>query len=1150
MSVSKTADLDTTVRQSASTVQAATELFARWASYPDSAIIAGFTPRPNHIYTQVRAISARINQNYDGFPSDELRKSYATFLGKPVFVNHANHDPTRARGRVVAARYVENGSDKYIDVIQEVNAAKFPKLSRELLDGGLDAVSMGCEAARTICSFCGNEATGIFDMCSHVLNSKGKTLRRRAKHGMEDVLVFEECYDLGFFELSYVFDPADETAVVSNVLTANKKVAWPHSYDNPRAYDYRLVGYGGEDTDVCNICGEKIYGDLGDDNPKAAWLDENGEEGDDTHDHWPQTFAFRDGSRKQAELRPGDAGDRVYCDLPNCARWCLWGGEAHSAEWVSVPGDERSYDFCCKAHRYTHERRFPRWSTEGFVRNQLKLNALREVLGYGEVVAPPPIDTLHPDENADDSDDFHRYVDPPPELSMPDLDRAGEIDRLDDTPEGFEEFDLMGDDEEPEEEFKGFENFDENKILELGEEDEEPELGPDGEPLPGQEDKFDEDGNPLPPEEGEEGELPGVPPGADRPELEGEQPESNPFAKPGEPTEQKVPGGREPGPQVGEKPAEEKAGPFEKAEPGAKTGPEKPKVPEAPEAPKGEGVEEVDKEKAGTPPEEHKLPSEHLDEQKPLAKPAEDKKTPDDSVAVAPALDDDDLDALVQWLGTDDIGENDVDELIRWLAEEDHSPRDESRDKKQVASRATTRKGSRMSGSLADRGRVASRDRVRHQADQSRNDQGEQEETFLTQTPPAEPVETGEGEDITNTEDNLVAKKRRARAELLRRARQRKQAEEKTPDKVDPPLSGTDEQDLKGDFESADPNEGVQETQPKDAARRRQEAYRRRYAHFAKFVTAHYGKAPHEARSIGELRRWASRYARAQQMDIADLYPMLSGQIAAMRKRAEDDEDEGTSGKESEPPDFIKDKIEGDGDEDDRDDESGEDEDKKESRRKRAGEVPPEFEEHQFTKEDGGEKESSRQLALRRRAEQQRRKTADDKLDVAAPDGRVDVEAPTADDTDDEAQASQFDTGDFGNNAGDDVADPDLSTKQNFPPGEGKQSSRVKCASGMQAVRLAEAVVTAGLDENNEGRWSLASRYEKMAAAVVADRTALLERIIAVHGLDAPRKTAGNRGPSRSAVPANLGRRTATVPQQRVAANGSAGNPDSDLFFR
>lgn len=186
-------------------------------------LLKGWQPREGFTVTQVRAISARVNQNYDGFPSDELKTAAHTFLGKPVFVNHNNDDPTRARGVVVGARYVENGDDKYIEVLQEVDRIRFPKLAKEIEDGGLDSVSMGTEAGHTICSACDNKATDLTDMCDHVLFHKGQKVA--GKDG-EPVLVYEKCYKLGFFELSYVFDPADETAVVSKVITSSKKTAY------------------------------------------------------------------------------------------------------------------------------------------------------------------------------------------------------------------------------------------------------------------------------------------------------------------------------------------------------------------------------------------------------------------------------------------------------------------------------------------------------------------------------------------------------------------------------------------------------------------------------------------------------------------------------------------------------------------------------------------------------------------------------------------------------------------------------------------------------------------------------------------------------------------------------------------------------------
>lgn len=155
----------------------------------------GFRLKPGYIYTVVRAISARVNQNYDGWPSEELKKAYKTFIGKPCFVNHENHDPTKARGVVVASRYVENGADRYVEVVQEIDAQRFPKLAHEIKTGGMDSVSMGAEAGFTICSYCYNKATDLHDMCDHVRNHKGKTLTRFDKRTgkKEDVLVFESC---------------------------------------------------------------------------------------------------------------------------------------------------------------------------------------------------------------------------------------------------------------------------------------------------------------------------------------------------------------------------------------------------------------------------------------------------------------------------------------------------------------------------------------------------------------------------------------------------------------------------------------------------------------------------------------------------------------------------------------------------------------------------------------------------------------------------------------------------------------------------------------------------------------------------------------------------------------------------------------------
>ena len=201
-------------------------LVAEYQQDPNGAVLDDWEPREGTIITEVRAISARINQNFDAWPSDELKAAHHTFVGKPVFINHNNHDPDRARGRVVASRYVDAGEhDRYVQVLQEVEASRFPMLAKELMEGGLDSVSMGAEAREVECSYCANISTSPWDACEHI-PMKGSYLQRRTANGTpEDVLVYEICRKIGFFELSYVFDPADETAVASNVLVANRRQA-------------------------------------------------------------------------------------------------------------------------------------------------------------------------------------------------------------------------------------------------------------------------------------------------------------------------------------------------------------------------------------------------------------------------------------------------------------------------------------------------------------------------------------------------------------------------------------------------------------------------------------------------------------------------------------------------------------------------------------------------------------------------------------------------------------------------------------------------------------------------------------------------------------------------------------------------------------
>jgi hypothetical protein len=182
--------------------------------------------RPGYLYVRSRAISSRCNDNFDEFPAEELEKAYATFIGKPVFVNHVNHDHTRARGVIIDAALHKDANrdgtkDWWVEVLQEVDAVRFPRLAKEILEGNIARTSMGCDVAFSVCSACGNKATTPAEYCQHIPGSKGMMLYRRTASGQKvGEIIRETCYGLKFFENSLLVEPpADPTAYFLGVDT-------------------------------------------------------------------------------------------------------------------------------------------------------------------------------------------------------------------------------------------------------------------------------------------------------------------------------------------------------------------------------------------------------------------------------------------------------------------------------------------------------------------------------------------------------------------------------------------------------------------------------------------------------------------------------------------------------------------------------------------------------------------------------------------------------------------------------------------------------------------------------------------------------------------------------------------------------------------
>lgn len=201
---------------------------------PDGSIVKGahrvtfdYQPREGYIYVRSRMISSRVNDNFDGFPAEEIEKGYRTFLGKPVFVNHHNEDHRKARGIILDAALhrdlnPDGSKDWWAEGLMEVDAMTYPKLAKAILAGHIDRTSMGVDVEKSICSACGNTATTPLEYCAHVPGMKGKKIWRTTASGHKTgKLIYESCFGLSFFENSLlVEEPADPTAFFLGSVTA------------------------------------------------------------------------------------------------------------------------------------------------------------------------------------------------------------------------------------------------------------------------------------------------------------------------------------------------------------------------------------------------------------------------------------------------------------------------------------------------------------------------------------------------------------------------------------------------------------------------------------------------------------------------------------------------------------------------------------------------------------------------------------------------------------------------------------------------------------------------------------------------------------------------------------------------------------------
>jgi hypothetical protein len=421
--------------------------------------------RPGFLYVRSRAISSRTNDNFDTFPAEELEKSYATFKGKPVFVNHVNHDHRRARGVIIDAALHKDSNrdgsrDWWVEVLQEVDAVRFPRLAKEIIAGNIARTSMGTDVAYSICSVCGNKATTPAEYCSHIPAAKGQRLYRTTASGRkEGILIHETCYGLRFFENSLLVEPpADPTAFFTGVDTSG--------LDKKATKDPRFAEVGiGEDDDGHYVKTHRARSDsyptpedipdsvvkqiaaTGAKNPGGYRIDHaspNHETGLPYHEvsgqHGPddQVSVYRAVPKRVSRINQGDwvslHGDWTQERADSSPNWHVLQAQV-PAKHVFV--DRKTKDTDEAGYGGPHMTG-PSVRVRGAnTPEQPRLFEGRRKLAYGETKAPEDVDTLREDSCpvCGDRDTYDgatcavcAYVSPPKIFQDPDLELARQMD--------------------------------------------------------------------------------------------------------------------------------------------------------------------------------------------------------------------------------------------------------------------------------------------------------------------------------------------------------------------------------------------------------------------------------------------------------------------------------------------------------------------------------------------------------------------------------------------------------------------------------------------------------------------------------------------------------------------------------------------------
>lgn len=222
------------------------------------------------LYIRNRAISAdeswSYNQNFDSWPSAELKTGCRSFINAMLDVDHdpslpigtvldsfmipkavvkAEHLAATKEGKQAVLTAFTNYNDlkdgdqivgDWVENVWAINKQSlegfYPGAVEAILSGEITDTSMGCEIAYSCCSICNNKAVDPEEYCQHI-GKWGVNKGTEWDHPVtgHKVIAYELCYRVSFFEDSLIMPEAwnkvpdsqgaDVSAVILSII-ANK----------------------------------------------------------------------------------------------------------------------------------------------------------------------------------------------------------------------------------------------------------------------------------------------------------------------------------------------------------------------------------------------------------------------------------------------------------------------------------------------------------------------------------------------------------------------------------------------------------------------------------------------------------------------------------------------------------------------------------------------------------------------------------------------------------------------------------------------------------------------------------------------------------------------------------------------------------------